>query len=125
RAFTDEIIPELAQVHADDKRIRIWSAGCSSGEEAYTVAILCSESPYLRGYQIEIFGNDISKKVLAMARAARYPMSAFRATDKRYIDRYFRRAEQGKYELSDEIKQMVTFGHLNLLDALGLSLVGS
>jgi len=124
RAFTDEILPELAAQHVDDKRIRIWSAGCSSGEEAYTIAILCSESPFLRGFHVEIFGNDISKKVLSMARAARYPQSAFRATDKRYMDRYFRKVDELKYELTDEIKQMVTFGHLNLLDSLGLSLVG-
>jgi chemotaxis protein methyltransferase CheR len=124
RAFTDEIIPELAASHAEDKRIRIWSAGCSSGEEAYTIAILCSESPHLRGYHIEIFGNDISKKVLAMARSARYPIGAFRATDKRHLERYFRRVDGGKYELVDEIKQKVTFGHLNLLDSLALSLVG-
>ncbi len=124
RAFTDEIVPVLAQMHSDDRRIRIWSAGCSSGEEAYTIAILCSEHQALRGYQLEIFGNDISKRVLTMARAARYPVSAFRSTDRRYLDRYFRKVDGGRYELVDEIKQMVTFGHLNLLDALGLSLVG-
>jgi chemotaxis protein methyltransferase CheR len=123
RAFTDEIIPTLARDQTS-RRLRIWSAGCSSGEEAYTIAMLCTESRHLGGWEVEIFGNDISKKVLGMARAARYPQSAFRATDKRYIDRYFRAVDGGKYEVNDEIKKLVTFGHLNLLDSVALSLVG-
>lgn len=124
RAFTDEIIPELASKDNGQRRLRVWSAGCSSGEEAYTIGMLCHENRYLAGWDVEIFGNDISKKVLGMARAARYPQSAFRATDKRYIDRYFRPADGGKYEVVEDIKKLVTFGHLNLLDSVALSLVG-
>jgi chemotaxis protein methyltransferase CheR len=124
RAFTDELIPILVPRNAEQQHLRIWSAGCSSGEEGYTIAMLCREHKLLAGWDVEIFGNDISKKVLGMARAARYPQSAFRSTDKRYIDRYFRPAEGGKLEVVDEIKKLVTFGHLNLLDSVGLSLVG-
>ena len=124
RAFTEEILPEIAPKDHPHKRLRIWSAGCSSGEEAYTIGMLCTESRHLAGWDIEIFGNDISKKVLGMARAARYPQSAFRSTDKRYIDRYFKAVDGGRYEVVDEIKKLVTFGHLNLLDSVALSLVG-
>ena len=124
RAFRDEILPLLAEEKRVEKRLRFWSAGCSSGEEAYTIAMLCRECSFLDGYDIEVFGNDISKKVLAMARAARYSQGAFRTTEQRYLERYFRPVEGGKFEVVEEVKRMVSFGHLNLIDALQLSLVG-
>ncbi len=124
RAFRDEILPILAQEKRHEKKLRFWSAGCSSGEEAYTIAILCRECAFLDGYDIEIFGNDISKRVLSMARAARYAQGAFRATEQRYLERYFRPVEGGKFEVIDDIKRMVSFGHLNLIDGLQLALVG-
>lgn len=124
KAFRDEILPMLAEMRRNERSLRFWSAGCSSGEEAYTIAMLCRECPALMGYSVEVFGNDISKKVLAQARAAQYAPSAFRSTDRRYLERYFHPLPGGRYEVNDEIRRMVSFGQLNLVDSTSLALVG-
>lgn len=124
RAFRDEILPMMAELRKAEKTLRFWSAGCSSGEEAYTIAMLCRECPALNGYNVEVFGNDISKKVLAQARAAQYSQGAFRSTDKKYLDRYFKPIEGGRFEVVDDIRRMVSFGQLNLVDSTSLALVG-
>mgnify|MGYP001559669527 CR=1 FL=1 len=81
-AFRDEILPELAQRrHAGARRLTVWSAGCASGEEAYTVAILVLESGHFAPSEVRIFGNDISRRVLAQARKGIYGRSSFRQTD--------------------------------------------
>lgn len=115
KAFSEEILPEIKTRKADNKNLYIWSAGCSTGEEPYTIAILILESGGFRGWNIEIFGNDISQRVLHVARQGIYTTSSFRVTEKRYIDRYFEPFE-GKLRVKDEVRRLVRFGHLNLLD---------
>lgn len=123
QAFTDEVLPIVTKQRGDDARIRIWSAGCSTGEEPYTIAMLLEEVPAARGRQFDIFGNDISRKVLRTAREAVYTSSSFRATEDSQRDRYFEK--QGRtYRLRDTIRNRVTFGHLNLMDGGGLALIG-
>lgn len=124
RAFSQEILPELWERQDDTKTLRIWSAGCSTGEEAYTIAILVLESGLFLGWDVEIFGNDISRRVLAAGRRGEYRRHAFRVTDERMIRRYFKATDDDTYMVKDELKQMVTFGHLNLLDAQMIGLVG-
>jgi len=77
RAFSEEIIPELIAVKRakGDKSLRIWSAGCSTGEEPYTIAMLLLEMPELTGWDIEIIGTDISQRVLQHARKGVYGSS--------------------------------------------------
>jgi chemotaxis protein methyltransferase CheR len=122
-ALADEILPELAQRRPRGRRLKIWSAGCATGEEAYTVAILVVESGRFIDWDVRIFGNDISRRVLKIARVGAYGRSSFRATDERYQRRYFREVD-GKQVVRDEIKAMVSFGHINLLDEALLSIVG-
>ena len=89
-AFKDEIIPEIVKNKGDNqlrKRIRIWSAGCSSGEEPYTIAMLLLEQRALQGWQIEIVGTDISQRVLQKARRGIYSQSSFRMTEDYYIQK--------------------------------------
>ena len=119
----DEIFPELFRRRPRGRRLTIWSAGCASGEEAYTIAILVLESGLFGDWDVRIFGNDISRRVLTTARKAAYGRSSFRATDERYLRRYFREVD-GKYQVRDEVKALVSFGHLNLLDEEMLSIVG-
>jgi chemotaxis protein methyltransferase CheR len=119
----DEIFPEIRDRHPRGKRMTIWSAGCASGEEAYTVAILVQESGLFADWDVRVFGNDISRRVLSVARKAAYGRSSFRVTDERYLRRYFREVE-GKYQVRDEVKALVSFGHLNLLDEDMLSIIG-
>ena len=86
RTFSDEILPELRErkERAGNRHLRIWSAGCSSGEEPYTIAMLLLDQPWLKGWRVEVIGTDISQRVLQMARQAVYGESAFRTTDAAY-----------------------------------------
>ncbi|TNF50826.1 protein-glutamate O-methyltransferase CheR [bacterium] len=123
-AFSGEILPELAQRKARSRHIRIWSAGCSTGEEPFTLAILIKESGIFEGWKIDIIGTDISQQVLKTARKAEYSQSSFRVTDNSSIQSYFTRNENGKYILDESIRSMVHFGHHNLLDEKSLGLIG-
>lgn len=125
KAFTDEIIPELIKTKSArrNKSLRIWSAGCSTGEEPYTIAMLLSTIPELSGWDIEIIGTDISQKVLQHARKAVYGRSAFRATEECDVMRYFHRYEEG-YRVNDSIRERVTISHLNLFDSSRMAMLG-
>ncbi|NVN99603.1 MAG: protein-glutamate O-methyltransferase CheR [Geobacteraceae bacterium] len=118
KAFTEEIIPELiaAKIKNGDKTLRIWSAGCSTGEEPYTIAILLLEMPALAGWKIEIIGTDISQRVLHHARKGVYGNSSFRVTEPHFKSRYFHE-QDGGYRVNDRIREIVTFSRLNLYDS--------
>lgn len=125
KAFTDEIIPELIKVKqaTGNRSIRIWSAGCSTGEEPYTIAMLLHGIRELRDWKIEIIGTDISQRVLQHARRAVYGKSSFRATDEEYIKRFFVEQEDG-LKVCDEIRNLVTISHLNLFDTNRMIMLG-
>jgi chemotaxis protein methyltransferase CheR len=125
KAFTEEVIPELIQRKSvtGNRSLRIWSAGCSTGEEAYTIAMLLHGTMDLRGWKIEIIGTDISQRVLQHARRAVYGKSAFRATDERYVKRFFIEQEDG-LKVCDEIRDLVTISHLNLFDVNRMVMLG-
>jgi len=125
KAFTDEIIPELikAKGSTGSRSLRIWSAGCSTGEEAYTIAMLLHGIKELRGWNIEIIGTDISQRVLQHARRAVYGKSSFRATDEEYVKRFFVEQDDG-FKVCDEIRNLVTISHLNLFDTNRMVMLG-
>jgi chemotaxis protein methyltransferase CheR len=109
-------LPKIIRLKADDKRISILSAGCVSGEEAYSVAATVREMPELRdGWQIAITGIDINPRLLDKARAAQYKGWSLRSMSKPDRELYFRE-EKGEYLLRDEFRKMVNFEELNLLD---------
>jgi len=126
-AFSKEIIPDLCQkgpLSSPYKRLRIWSAGCSTGEEPYTIAMLLLEQPSLKDLQIEIIGTDISQRVLQQARKGLYRQSSFRMTEDYFIKKYFVQQEGG-YSISDQVRRLVTISHLNLLDQSKISMLGT
>lgn len=125
KAFSDEVIPELIQSKAarGNRFLRIWSAGCSTGEEPYTIAMLLSTIPELKGWNIEVIGTDISQKVLLQARRAVYGKSSFRATEESDLRRFFHQQDDG-YKVNDSIRELVTISHLNLFDSHRLSMLG-
>lgn len=124
KAFTEEILPEMMERKGRNRKIRIWSAGCSTGEEAYTIAMLVLEKGLIPEWTVEIFANDISHRVLQVARKGIYTESSFRATEEYYKRRFFKPLEGGRYRIKEEVKKLVRFGHLNLLDRDRLWLVG-
>ncbi len=125
KAFTDEIIPELVKIKSerDSRSLRIWSAGCSTGEEPYTIAMLLSEIPELWNWNIEIIGTDISQKVLQHARRAVYGKSSLRATDESQLRLFFNQQDDG-YKVKDYIREKVTISHLNLFDTNRMAMLG-
>jgi chemotaxis protein methyltransferase CheR len=118
-----EILSEIHDRRPRGNRLTVWSAGCATGEEAYTVAILLLESGLFHDWEVRVFGNDISRRVLQVARKGAYGRSSFRATDERYLRRYFREVD-GKDQVREEVKALTSFGQLNLLDQDMLSIVG-
>jgi len=125
RAFTQDVIPELveAKKKTGDNSLRIWSAGCSSGEEPYTLAMLLLENPLLAGWSIEIIGTDISQRVLKIARDGLYGQNSFRATDDKYLYRYFTPLDH-KWQISTQVKNLVSISHLNFFDTNRVALLG-
>ena len=123
RAFTDEIIPELMKSKQRERTLRIWSAGCSTGEEPYTIAMLLLEMGCFQGWRIEIIGSDISQRVVQQARKGIYTKSSFRATDEHYVRRFFSEVDGG-YRICDAVRELVTISQMNLFDANRLALLG-
>ena len=125
KAFSEEVIPEMikSKTARGSRSLRIWSAGCSTGEEPYTIAMLLSTIPELTGWKIEIIGTDISNKVLLQARRGVYGKSSFRATSEDDLRRFFIPQDDG-YRVNDSIRQLVTISHLNLFDSHRLTLLG-
>ena len=123
KAFSEEILPELRETNKDRKRLRIWSAGCSTGEEPYTIAMLVLEYGRIFGWDIDIFGSDINQRVLTAARQGLYRKNSFRVTAKPYMDKYFKQDEE-VFLISEDVKRLVSFSHLNLLDPFKVRFVG-
>jgi len=113
--LTEEIVPEIVQRRGANRRLRIWSAGCSTGEEPYTLAILLLEHPALANWEKEIFASDISQRVLHAARRGVYSAASFRSTDAAYRERYFEPVDASTSRVAERVRRLVTFGQLNLL----------
>lgn len=99
------------------KKLRIWSAGCSTGEEPYTLAIILHETLKndISNWDIKITANDLSEAVLAAARRGIYNEYALRTTPKEMVDRYFHK-DGNVYKLDAALKRLVSFGQINLSD---------
>ncbi len=123
KAFSEEILPEIRETNRDKKRIRIWSAGCSTGEEPYTIAMLILEYGGLYGWDIEILGSDINQRVLAAARRGVYRKNSFRSGETHLVGKYFRE-EVGSFTISEDVKRLVSFSCLNLLDPFKVRFMG-
>ena len=122
RAFYEEIMPEIAHRKRNEpKNLRIWSAGCSTGEEPYTIAMMLMERGYHASYDIEIVGSDINQKVLGMARRGMYRRNSFRTIDDGLIRKYFTEETPGMFKITDNVKKYVNFSYLNLFDPYKLS----
>lgn len=124
KALSDEIIPEIGERKKDRKRLRIWSAGCATGEEPYTIAILILEKNLMPEWEIEILGSDINQRVLHAARRGIYRKNAFRSIDDYYIRKYFTDEGEGNYRIVDPVRSLVNFSLLNLVDPFKVRFVG-
>ena len=114
-ALTSEIIPELIAANAASRKLRIWSAGCATGEEPYSLAIMLDESfPELKRWDVRIMATDINTSFLERARAGVYTRWSFRGVEERIVQKYFRPEGSTHFKLAPEIARAVEFGWLNL-----------
>ncbi|MBT1074282.1 CheR family methyltransferase [Geobacter grbiciae] len=120
KALENVFLPEVvaAKGKIGFRKLRIWSAGSSSGEEAYTMAMILLEkrATILKDWIIEIVGTDISETVLAQAREGVYSAYSVRNTPDYYKKKYFRQEPGERYVLSPDVKKLVSFNHLNLYE---------
>jgi len=120
KALENVFLPEVVATKGKIgfRKLRIWSAGSSSGEEAYTMAMLLLEkrTSILKDWIIEIVGTDISETILAQARDGVYTAYSVRNTPDFYKKKYFREEAGGRFVLSPDVKKLVTFSHLNLYE---------
>ncbi|MFT3684327.1 MAG: protein-glutamate O-methyltransferase CheR [Phycisphaerales bacterium] len=120
-----ELLPALIESRRSEKSLRIWSAACATGEEAYTLAILIHRAlgERLPDWHVEVLGTDVSAKSIATAVEGRYTDDAVRSVEPAIRDRYFTR--DGPYwRLSADIASMVAFDRHNLKDRLGAKRYG-
>jgi chemotaxis protein methyltransferase CheR len=122
RAFEHEVLVQLKESARSRRRLAIWSAGCSTGEEAYTLAMLVDKSQLFAGWDVRIIGNDISRRVLQVARRGVYREASFRAMPPEY-ENYFINTPEGR-SVRPEIKSLCHFGHFNLLDEARVAMIG-
>ena len=123
RSFSTEVLPMLHEQAKGRKRLALWSAGCSTGEEAYTIAMLVVQSGLFEGWEVKIFGSDISKRCIATARRAVYGPSSFRSTPPEAKRAYFAERPDGLHVVP-RIKSLCHFGQMNLLDSERTRLLG-
>lgn len=117
-ALVAQVLPAIVRARENsDRRIRIWSAGCASGEEPYSIAIALRRAiPVLKDWQITILATDINPRILRKAMAGVYSKWSFRNAPQWLIDGYFRCKKDGIFEILPEIRKMVTFSYLNLAE---------
>lgn len=111
------IVPELLKARAASRSLNIWSAACSTGQEAYSIAMLLQEHfPELNSWKVQILGTDLSDDVLDKARAARFSQIEMnRGLPAALLAKYFRR-EGVQWELASHIRSMASFCKLNLIE---------
>ena len=115
-ALRDQILPELIRSReTSDRRLRIWSAGCATGEEAYSIAILLRALiPDPKNWHITLLATDINPRILRRAAAGVYGKWSFRNAPPGLKEKCFSCTDDGKFKIRPEIRKMVTFSYLNL-----------
>ncbi len=118
--FSKTVLPYL-ETHNRDKVLSIWSAGCSSGEEPYTLSILLKEHFAKKGvrWDTRILATDISQKALEKAKKGIYSAESLNDMPKEWVEKYFIPSkDKNFYTVSNEIRQNVIFKTFNLMDAI-------
>ena len=123
RCFEQELMPLVEKKNERGRALQLWSAGCSTGEEPYTLSMLLHDRPSIEGWDIDILGTDLSRKALTTARKAEYGPMALRATTPDQKTKFFENLEGGRVKLAQRYCEAVRFGQLNLLDTSAASLL--
>jgi chemotaxis protein methyltransferase CheR len=113
-ALIEQVLPELIKRHQTSRRLRIWSAGCSTGEEVYSLAItLLQHFPQLANWDVTILGTDISHQSLAAARRGNYQERTLRHVSPELLAKWFVK-DGTEWTVSDRLRMLTRFSYLNL-----------
>ena len=118
--LSSTVFPELAAQHKVDKRIRGWSAGCSTGEEPYSVAMTMLEAPEfnMRSWDLKMLATDLDTNVLRHAKDGVYDLDRIKGIDESRRRKWFEHQKQDEksvYHVSNKLKEKITFNQLNLM----------
>ena len=118
--FQEVVLPDLAKKHARDKSLSIWSAGCSSGEEPYTISIYLKEffGAQASQWDTRILATDISQKILNSAIAATYSEESIAPLPASWKQKYSVKANNSQYTVAPALKQNVIFRPFNLMEPI-------
>ena len=123
--LANTLLPELMARKGSDRRIRIWSAGCSSGEEPYSIAMTVAESlPPGQYWDVKILATDLDSNMVATAARGVYTLERVQGLSKQRLRRWFRRGKgdkSGMVKVSKELQELITFKQLNLMHDWPLS----
>lgn len=126
KVFQEKVLAEAIeeQRKKNQKRLHIWSAGCSTGEEPYTLSMILHDvlGSEIRSWSVRITANDLSEAVLDSAKEALYTDYALRTTPKEKITKFFDQ-EGDKYRVKPEVRRLVSFGPINLNDRMAVKRV--
>jgi chemotaxis protein methyltransferase CheR len=119
-ALREQLIPKLKARHAKDKRLRVWSAGCSTGEEPYSIAITLMQAfnENLSGWDVKVLATDLDTNVLEHAQNGIYKLDKTEGIPEPLLKRWFnegRGDNEGFVRAKDELKSLITFKPLNLM----------
>lgn len=115
--FVKRILPMLLEQRASEKSLRIWSAGCSTGEEPYTLAMLLSDDAALGEWNVMVHGTDISRRAIQQAERGEYGAASLRATSEERRRQHFAQTAPQRFSVRAELKAKVTWSRLNLIDS--------
>ena len=115
----DKIIPEFLATRPQGGMLRAWTAGCSTGEEAYSLAMVFKEAlervKPAKNFSFQIFATDLDKDAIDKARAGVYPANISADVSEERLCRFFVKSEHGGYSVKKEIREMVIFAPQNLV----------
>lgn len=117
QALAKRVLPEVhaRKLWSNPRTLRIWSAGCSTGEEPYSIAIAIAEAlEFAEAWKVEILATDISKRTLETADRGRYSRRDLAPLTAEQIEGYFTRVNDNEYQVKPKLRNLITFAPMNL-----------
>ena len=117
-ALSKTILPEIAErkFWENPRTLRIWSAGCSTGEEPYSIAIAVSDGlKFAEAWEVEILATDVSRRALRHAERGLYPKRSLQDVSMGQVDSYFTTTKHG-FQVKPRIRRMISFAQMNLVE---------
>lgn len=115
KILKEYVLPNILKSKKKGEQIKIWSAGCSTGEEAYSIAITCLETKNIKEENIKIFATDLSLSSIMTAKEGKYDIENMESVPQRYLKKYFDKLPTGNYSVKNNIRRLINFDCHNLM----------